>query len=170
MSEITLENLQKAIAKINHKNNAIDKYFYKLTEEVGELAKVIRKDKRLESSECIKDTVEEELYDVLYYVICLANMYEILEKNFLEQEPELFEKKELCYKTKRQTPATLRQKKYLMELAEYHKIVLDVSVERLNRSEASRLINQLIWRYGKWRYPSRPTFSPVSTFPLIMRM
>lgn len=48
MSEITLENLQKAIAKINHKNNAIDKYFYKLTEEVGELAKVIRKDKRLE--------------------------------------------------------------------------------------------------------------------------
>ena len=81
----------------------------------------------------------------------LANqaLYEILEKNFLEQEPELFEKKELCYKTKRQTPATLRQKKYLMELAVYHKIVLDVSVERLNRSEASRLINQLIWRYGK---------------------
>ena len=77
MSEITLENLQKAIAKIDHKNNAIDKYFYKLTEEVGELAKVIRKDKRLESSECIKDTVEEELYDVLYYVVCLANMYEI---------------------------------------------------------------------------------------------
>lgn len=45
MSEITLENLQKSIAKIDHKNNAIDKYFYKLTEEVGELAKVIRKDK-----------------------------------------------------------------------------------------------------------------------------
>lgn len=77
MSEITLENLQKAIAKIDHKNNAIDKYFYKLTEEVGELAKVIRKDKRLENSDSIKDTVEEELYDVLYYIICLANMYEI---------------------------------------------------------------------------------------------
>lgn len=77
MSEITLENLQKAIAKIDHKNNAIDKYFYKLTEEVGELAKVIRKDKRLENSDSIKDTIEEELYDVLYYIICLANMYEI---------------------------------------------------------------------------------------------
>ena len=77
MSEITLENLQKAIAKIDHKNNAIDKYFYKLAEEVGELAKVIRKDKRLANSETIKDTIEEELYDVLYYVICLANMYEI---------------------------------------------------------------------------------------------
>lgn len=77
MNEITLKELQKAITKIDHKNNAIDKYFYKLTEEVGELAKVIRKDKRLANSETIKDTVEEELYDVLYYVICLANMYEI---------------------------------------------------------------------------------------------
>jgi len=77
MSEITLENLQKAIAKIDHNNNAIDKYFYKLIEEVGELAKVIRKDKRLENSDSIKDTVEEELYDVLYYIICLANMYDI---------------------------------------------------------------------------------------------
>lgn len=77
MNEMTLKELQKAITKIDHKNNAIDKYFYKLTEEVGELAKVIRKDKRLANSETIKDTVEEELYDVLYYVICLANMYEI---------------------------------------------------------------------------------------------
>lgn len=77
MNEMTLKELQKAITKIDHKNNAIDKYFYKLTEEVGELAKVIRKDKRLVNSETIKDTIEEELYDVLYYVICLANMYEI---------------------------------------------------------------------------------------------
>lgn len=77
MNEMTLKELQKAIAKIDHKNNAIDKYFYKLTEEVGELAKVIRKDKRLINSKTIKDTIEEELYDVLYYVICLANMYEI---------------------------------------------------------------------------------------------
>jgi len=77
MNEITLKELQKAITKIDHKNNAVDKYFYKLTEEVGELAKVIRKDKRLVNSETIKDTIEEELYDVLYYVICLANMYEI---------------------------------------------------------------------------------------------
>lgn len=77
MKEITLRQLQKAIAKIDHKNNAIDKYFYKLSEEVGELAKVIRKDKRLKDSETIKDTIEEELYDVLYYVACLANNFDI---------------------------------------------------------------------------------------------
>lgn len=77
MHEISLGELQKNIAKISHKNNSIDKCFYKLTEEVGELAKVIRKDKRLVNSETIKDTIEEELYDVLYYIIRLANMYEI---------------------------------------------------------------------------------------------
>lgn len=77
MNEITLKELQKAVSKIDHKNNAIDKYFYKLIEEIGELAQVIRKDKRLKDNENIKDTVEEELYDVLYYIICLANMYEI---------------------------------------------------------------------------------------------
>jgi len=46
MSEITLMNLQKVITKIDYKNEAIDKYFYKLIEEGGELAKVIRQDKR----------------------------------------------------------------------------------------------------------------------------
>lgn len=75
--EISLKELQKRIEKIDHKNNAVDKYFYKLTEEVGELAKVIRKNKRLKDNGQIKDTIEEELYDVIYYVICLANMYEI---------------------------------------------------------------------------------------------
>lgn len=75
--EITLRQLQEAILKIDHRNNSIDKYFYKLSEEVGELAKVIRKNQRLATSESIKDTIEEELYDVLYYVVCLANMHEI---------------------------------------------------------------------------------------------
>lgn len=81
MKDLTIRNLQDSIAKINHKNNSVDKYFYKLAEEVGELAKVIRKDKRLKDSNTIKDTIEEELYDVLYYVVCLANIYDIdLEK------------------------------------------------------------------------------------------
>lgn len=81
MKDLTIRNLQDDIAKIDHKNNSVDKYFYKLAEEVGELAKVIRKNKRLKDSNTIKGTIEEELYDVLYYVVCLANIYNIdLEK------------------------------------------------------------------------------------------
>ncbi len=77
MEKITISDLQTLIKNIDHKNNAIDKYFYKLSEEVGELAQVIRKNKRLKDSESIKNTIEEELYDVLYYVICLANNFDI---------------------------------------------------------------------------------------------
>ena len=77
MKEITISELQTLIKKIDHKNNSIDKYFYKLTEEVGELAQSIRKVKRLDDNNAIKGTIEEELYDVLYYIICLANMYDI---------------------------------------------------------------------------------------------
>ncbi|MBP3595932.1 MAG: hypothetical protein J6J60_00810 [Clostridia bacterium] len=77
MENIKISELQRLVKQIPHKNNSVDKYFYKLSEEVGELAKAIRKDKRLKDSENIKGTIEEELYDVMYYVICLANMYDI---------------------------------------------------------------------------------------------
>ncbi len=84
---IHISDLQRLINQIDHKNNAIDKYFYKLSEEVGELAKSIRKNKRLESEGIIKDTIEEELYDIIYYVICLANLYNIdLEKCMILKE------------------------------------------------------------------------------------
>lgn len=43
MKKISIKELQKLINSIDHKNNAIDKYFYKLSEEVGELAQAIRK-------------------------------------------------------------------------------------------------------------------------------
>ena len=68
------------------RRNLIEKT-YKLSEEVGELAKSIRKNKRLESEGIIKDTIEEELYDIIYYVICLANLFNIdLEKCMILKE------------------------------------------------------------------------------------
>lgn len=76
-------------------------------------------------------------------------LYEILEANFCENSRELFVPKELQCRMKRQTPATNPQKNYLKVLAEYHKIVLDVSMEQLNKSEASRLTDQIIRQYGK---------------------
>jgi len=77
MNKITISDLQELIKRVDNKNNSIDKCFYKLAEEVGELAQAVRKDKRLQDNGSIKGTVEEELYDVLYYVIHLANMYDI---------------------------------------------------------------------------------------------
>ena len=81
----------------------------------------------------------------------LANrtLYEILEENFAKQEPGLFVEKELQYKVKRQTPATPRQTNYLKVIMEYHKIVPDVSIDQLSRSEASRLTDRILREHGR---------------------
>lgn len=76
-SDLTIKKLQESIKNIDHKNNSNDKYMLKLMEEVGELAKVIRKNKRMEKGSSIKGTIEEELQDVLYYIVCLANINNI---------------------------------------------------------------------------------------------
>lgn len=54
----------------------------KLIEEFGELAENIRKNVRYNGKN-IKGTIEEEVFDVFYYIIAIANDYEIdLEKIF----------------------------------------------------------------------------------------
>lgn len=75
-NEISLNKLQKFIKSKDFNPDSQQGYFLKLIEEVGELSEAIRKDLRLKDGN-IKGTVEEELYDVLYYVIALANIYDI---------------------------------------------------------------------------------------------
>ena len=76
-NDLSIRKLQKCIGNIDHKSNLNDKYMLKLMEEVGELAEVIRKNKRMEEEGTIKGTIEEELSDVLYYIVCLANINDI---------------------------------------------------------------------------------------------
>ena len=71
-----IKELQKYIKDKDYKPELKDKYFLKLIEEVGELSEAIRKNSRMENNS-IKGTIEEELYDVLYYIFALANIYDI---------------------------------------------------------------------------------------------
>lgn len=87
---ITLKKLQKYIAKRNNKKSKKMDYFMKFIEEVGELSEMINKEKRLNPNDtrtkAIKDTMEEEMADVLYYLVVLANVHEIsLEEAFLRK-------------------------------------------------------------------------------------
>ncbi|WP_459170177.1 MazG nucleotide pyrophosphohydrolase domain-containing protein [Natronospora cellulosivora (SeqCode)] len=83
---MTLSYLQDYIKDKDFKPDLKHAYFLKLVEEIGELSEVLRKDKRMINSN-IKDTVEEELYDVLYYLLALANVYEVdLEEAFILKE------------------------------------------------------------------------------------
>ena len=75
--------------------------------------------------------------------------YEKLEFQFINHSPDLFVKKELQYKAKRQTPATQRQKEWLMHRSKCYELNTDIPIEQLSRSEASRLMDRLILQYGK---------------------
>lgn len=75
--EITVGYLQDYIKSKDCDPARIQDYFYKLTEEVGELSKAIRKNLRPTTPGQIKETVEEELWDVMYYALALANCYDI---------------------------------------------------------------------------------------------
>ena len=75
--KITVGYLQEYIKSKDYHPDSVKDYFFKLTEEVGELSRAIRKNLRPADENQIKETIEEELWDVMYYVITLANCYDI---------------------------------------------------------------------------------------------
>ena len=68
----------------------------------------------------------------------------------------------LQFAVKRDTPATKAQKERLYRLSEQHKITLDVDVERLTRSEASRITDKILAKSDKFRYNTLSEFVFVS--------
>jgi len=77
----TLEEKEDLRNEREKKDN-IQRIVLKLIEEFGELAENIRKNTRFNGKN-IKGTIEEEVFDVFYYTIAIANEYEIeLEKVF----------------------------------------------------------------------------------------
>ena len=62
---------------------------------------------------------------------------------------EVFSAKPLIYRVKKEQPATKRQKERLHDLIKYHRINVSLQIEDLTRNEASRLTDQILYRYGK---------------------
>lgn len=75
MKELTIKHLQEYIKINDYEPEWSNGYFQKLIEEVGELSEAIRKNRKKGKEEGIKGTIDEELYDVMYYVLALANIY-----------------------------------------------------------------------------------------------
>ncbi|MBQ7982894.1 MAG: hypothetical protein IJ302_04950 [Clostridia bacterium] len=72
---ITIAYLQEYLKKKDHNPGYEKDYVLKLFEEVGELSRAIYKDSRAAADDDFRGSVEEELWDVRYYVLCLANLY-----------------------------------------------------------------------------------------------
>jgi NTP pyrophosphatase (non-canonical NTP hydrolase) len=87
-ANLTVKALQEYIKGKDHHPELKLQYLQKLVEEVGELARAMRKDVRYAQTQDIKGTLEEELYDVLYYIVALSNVYDVDLENVMKlKEP-----------------------------------------------------------------------------------
>ena len=73
----TVKYLQNYIKQKDYNPELLKDYFLKLSEEVGELSRAMRKNLKAQNNEDIKGTIDEELWDVIYYTLAIANLYEI---------------------------------------------------------------------------------------------
>lgn len=76
-------------------------------------------------------------------------LYQKLAELFYKENDPLFQPTQLIFKVKRDTPATKVQKERLYRLLEQHKIILEVDLEQLSRSEASRFTDKILAKYGR---------------------
>lgn len=112
---------------------------------------------------CLPDLPSRKLEDLcIYYGICsgqehravsdarmTAQLFRRLQEEFETVYPELFSPVLLQYRAKRQTPLTPAQKRDLNHLLSYHKIIPDTDIDSLTRSEASRMIDRILSRFGR---------------------
>lgn len=84
-----------------------------------------------------------ETWQVFEHLISLAR-----EREDVDME-KLFAPHPLCYRAKKQTPATMHQVQRLKEYREKHRIDTPVEWENLTRSEASRLMDRYVLQYGR---------------------
>lgn len=78
-----------------------------------------------------------------------AELYERLRERFGEKQKECFEPRPLYYKQKKTEPVTKRQCSYLQGLIAMHGLDLTPDYTTLTKSEASRLIDTLLAKYGR---------------------
>lgn len=81
--------------------------------------------------------------------VAASRLYDCLKKDFFQVSPAAFEPSPLYYQVKKDSPITKSQKVYLNDLIKYHRIELDILVEDLTKSEASRMIDSIILNYGR---------------------
>lgn len=86
---ISVAYLQSYIKSKDCHPELVKDYFLKLTEEAGELARAMRKGLRPASPEDIRGTVDEELWDVIYYALAIANCYGIDLETVIPQKEAL---------------------------------------------------------------------------------
>ena len=91
--QTTIKYLQHYIREKDCKPELVKDYFLKLSEEVGELARAMRKDAKAPDLQHLKGSIDEELWDVIYYALAIANVYGIDVEEVIRAKAALAEEK-----------------------------------------------------------------------------
>lgn len=93
--------------------------------------------------------INEHAHRAYEDAITAAQLYFLMEQRFGGVQKDLFAPKELCYKPKKTEPVTKRQITYLQGIIAMHNLDLTPDYTTLTKSEASRLIDNLLAKYGR---------------------
>lgn len=85
----TIKYLQHYIKQKDRNPELLKDYFLKLSEEVGELSRAMRKGLKAPNTKDIKGTIDEEVWDVIYYAIAIANIYDIDLEQVIKTKSEM---------------------------------------------------------------------------------
>lgn len=137
------------------------KYYMDFKKDGLDTLKIARKvlpdlpSKSLESLCSHYGIVNASAHRAYHDALATAKLYQILKHYFSGTHASLFEAEPLEMRQKKVQPATKRQKEYLKELVKYHRIEVNNDLDALTRSEASRLIDKIIFKYGRMEYQFR---------------
>lgn len=87
----TIKYLQSFIKAKDYNPELAKDYFLKLSEEVGELSRAMRKGLKAPNANEIKGTIDEELWDVIYYALAIANIYDVDIEHVIKVKSEMNE-------------------------------------------------------------------------------
>ena len=93
--------------------------------------------------------IEHHAHRALADAEATVALYQRLCEQFYNAEDLFFTPHLLQFHVKRDTPATVAQKERLYRLIKQHKIEWNQDMEKLTRSEASRLTDRILTEYGR---------------------
>lgn len=80
--------------------------------------------------------------------LATAKIYHMMAHYYEEKYPAVFRPEPLFYKPKKVQPATEKQKNFLKALILCHQLEMQADYDHLTRSEASKIIDRIILKYG----------------------
>ena len=118
------------------------------------IARKVHKDlesKSLESLCGYYNIVNAAAHRAYHDALATAKLYHMLAHDFEKSVPSLFTPTPLCYKPKKVQKITKKQLDYLRLLLNYHCLTEKEDLKKLTRSEASKMIDKIMLKYGYMR-------------------